>query len=82
MTEYGLFDDEGLIEGQFCSREAAHAAIADRYPYSYEEELIVAEVCPEGQRADTCEECNVEAGVPPPRSDTGGVRPAARPARV
>lgn len=64
MTEYGLFDDEGLIEGQFCSREAAHAAIADRYPYSYEEELIVAEVCPEGQRADTCEECNVEAGVP------------------
>lgn len=31
MTEYGLFNDEGLIEGQFYSKDEAELAKLDRY---------------------------------------------------
>lgn len=60
MTEYGLFNDEGLLEGQFYSVAEAEAAIADRY--SDEDDLHVSEVCPDhpDQERDNCEECNAE----------------------
>lgn len=59
-AEYGLFNDEGLMEGQFYSVAEAQAAVADRY--SAEDDLAVHEVCPdhEGQARDTCEECFAE----------------------
>jgi hypothetical protein len=57
MTEYGLFNDEGLVEGGFYSVDTAEAAILDRY--DSEDELEVKEVCGdhEGQPYDGCEEC-------------------------
>lgn len=60
MVEYGLFNDEGLMEGQFYGPEEARAAIADRY--TEEDELEVHEVCPEheGERRDVCEDCFAE----------------------
>lgn len=57
MIEYGLFNDEGLVEGQFYSKEAAGSAIKDRY--SDEDELEIYEVCPDHaeQPRYACEEC-------------------------
>lgn len=31
MTVYGIFNDEGLVEGGFYSAQEAHDAIAERY---------------------------------------------------
>ena len=58
--EFGIFSDEGLIEGQFATAASAEKAIAERY--SPEDELHVAEVCPyhEGQERLHCEECDEE----------------------
>jgi hypothetical protein len=60
MTEYGLFNDEGMVEGQFYSVQEAEAAIANRY--DPEDELSIEEVCeehPEHAKCG-CEECEAE----------------------
>lgn len=61
MTEYGIFNDEGFIEGDFYSREAAEAAVAARYS---DDDCSVHEVCPEhrDQPRDGCEECAAAEG--------------------
>ena len=60
MTEWGIFNDEGMVEGGFRSPEEATEAIWDRY--DEEDDLSVLEVCPwhEEQPRDTCEECEAE----------------------
>ncbi len=58
-TEYGIFTDDGLIEGGFYSEKSAQKALDLDYA---EDEAHVAEIChdhPEHE-ADTCEECNAE----------------------
>jgi hypothetical protein len=57
---FGIFNDEGLVEGDFYSQEEAQTAIKERY--SEEDDLHVAECChdhPEQER-ESCEECNSE----------------------
>lgn len=58
--EYGIFNDEGKIEGDYYSREEAEAACA-RYPE--EEGAVVQECCPEHPEhaRESCEECNADA---------------------
>jgi hypothetical protein len=59
-TEYGIFNNEGKIEGDFYSFESAVKAMAERYPEG--DEVYVAECCPdhpEHERA-SCEECNAD----------------------
>ncbi len=60
MQEYGLFSDEGLVEGGFYSSEEADAAIEDRY--SLEDELDVAPICASHRdyRKSHCEKCDSE----------------------
>ncbi len=63
-AEFGLFSDEGLIEGGFTT--ALDALHTMRQVYSPEDELHVAECCPdhpEHERA-SCEECNAEEDEP------------------
>ncbi|MBY0525567.1 MAG: hypothetical protein K2R98_19335 [Gemmataceae bacterium] len=57
--EYGLFSDEGLIEGNFYSLEEATEALAKSDP---DDELQVFEICPEhpDQTRNHCEECDAE----------------------
>ncbi len=57
MTEYGLFNDEGLVEDGFRTEQEALDAIADRY--SPEDELTVEKLCHEHpENADSgCEDC-------------------------
>lgn len=59
MVEYGLFNDEGMVEGGFRSLEEAREAIWDRY--DEDDELSVLEVCPdhEEQPKYGCEECEM-----------------------
>lgn len=61
MTEFGIFSDEGLLEGQFWSREVAEETLRTTYP---EDDAHVAECCREHpeQERETCEECNAEDG--------------------
>jgi len=58
-AEYGLFSDEGLVEGGFFSPEEANLALER---YSAEDGLEVEEVCPEHpeQPRRWCEECDSE----------------------
>jgi hypothetical protein len=60
VTELGIFNDEGMIDGPFYSREEADRVMTERY--SAEDGEHVAECChdhPENERA-TCEDCNAE----------------------
>jgi len=59
-TEYGIFGDEGKLEGDFYSREEAERALADRY--SAEDGEHVGECCHDhpDHEAATCEECNAD----------------------
>lgn len=59
MVEYGLFNDEGMVEGGFRSLEEAREVIWDRY--DEDDELSVLEVCPdhEEQPKYGCEECEM-----------------------
>lgn len=59
-TEFGLFNDEGCVANQFYSRHEAEAFMLTEY--EEDDELHVAEICPEHeeQERDTCEECNAE----------------------
>lgn len=54
---FGLFSDEGLVEGDFVTERDALDAIAERY--DSEDELEVFELCNdhEDQPAHCCEEC-------------------------
>jgi len=56
MCEFGIFDDSGLLEGGFYTREAAMSAMS-RYA---EDGAHVGIICPEHeeQEQDYCEECN------------------------
>lgn len=60
MREYGIFNDEGLIESDFYSREAAQKALAAKYAEDRWAE--VCEVCPDhgDYRRGSCEECDGE----------------------
>lgn len=59
MTEYGVFNDEGCIEYQFATLEAAQAA-AEAYRADGDEWAQAGEICPDHaeQERDTCELCN------------------------
>lgn len=59
MNEYGLFSDEGLVEDGFYDVEVAKAALAT---YDPDDDLHVAEICPEHHEheRDYCEECNAD----------------------
>lgn len=58
MAEWGLFSEEGLIEGDFLTRE--DALLARRERYTPDDELEVYEVCPHHpeQSSHDCEDCN------------------------
>ena len=58
-TEWGLFSDEGLIEGDYYSKEDAE--IAATY-YDPDDNIEVLEVCSEhpDQPRIYCEECDAE----------------------
>ncbi|QIG58814.1 hypothetical protein SEA_DATBOI_150 [Gordonia phage DatBoi] len=65
-TEYGIFNDEGMLEGGFWSEEEAWGNNAVRYaddPNAY-----VAEVCPicrdEELTLEGCEVCDEEITAP------------------
>jgi hypothetical protein len=58
--QFGIFNDEGKVEGDFYSFESAAAAVSERY--TDEDEVHVAECChdhPEHER-EACEECNAD----------------------
>lgn len=56
-VEWGLFNDEGLVEDQFTSAEEAWREIADNY--RHDEGLKVMEMCPfhGGEPTHGCKEC-------------------------
>lgn len=59
-AEWGIFNDEGLVEGGFCAEGAAKTAAATRY--DPDDDVHVAEIChdhPEHERA-SCERCDRE----------------------
>ena len=60
MIEYGIFTDEGMIDGPFYSEHEA-GQILITYLNSGEM-AVVKEICPEHQEQEknTCEECNSE----------------------
>ncbi len=60
MSEYGLFSDEGLVEGDFPDEITAEIAIKERY--SPEDCLVVLECCHDhpDQPRRCCEECDAE----------------------
>lgn len=57
MTHYGLFNDEGLVEGDFASLGEAEAALKSRY--TADDDLHVAAQCHEHpeEEADFCASC-------------------------
>jgi len=56
MVEYGIFTSEGLLEGDFYTRESAQAELGLDYP---DEGAYVAEICPEHREHEKehCEVC-------------------------
>lgn len=62
-TEYGIFSDEGLLEGGFITVEAAQKVATTTYA---EDGVHVAEVCPEHeeQEREHCEECSADEPEP------------------
>jgi hypothetical protein len=60
MSEYGIFNAEGLIEGQFYSFQAAAGELLNEEYYG--DDAWVNEVCPEhtDQPYDECETCDEE----------------------
>ena len=58
---YGLFNDEGLVEGGFATREEATKAALESY--SPEDDLNVLECCPDHEDYPRicCEACDSEA---------------------
>jgi len=61
MREYGLFGDEGLVESGFFSAQEAETALTAGYVA--EDQLHVAEVCPDHPEEEdrSCRECNAES---------------------
>jgi hypothetical protein len=59
MDEFGIFNDEGLLESDFYSREAAEKRLAEEYA---EEGAWVGVVCPthREEEAEHCSECEAE----------------------
>jgi len=62
LHEFGIFSNEGLIEGQFYSRDEAVEALSERYDEEGDG-LKVLEICPEheGQPKHGCEECDSDS---------------------
>lgn len=58
-TEYGIFSDEGFLEGDFYTKEAAEKCAADRYS---EDDVHVAECCEQHREEEKegCEKCEEE----------------------
>lgn len=61
-TEYGIFSDEGHLEGDLYSREAAEARLAAEYA---EDDARVAVCCEQHreQEAGECSECAEEENI-------------------
>lgn len=59
MTEYGIFNDEGLVEGGFFERSEAEKRLS---AYSPDDGCEVHEICldHEGQPRHGCAECDGE----------------------
>ena len=59
MNEYGIFNDEGLLEGDFYSEASATAMMNCYYA---DDDAHVSAICPDhqGHEKDFCEECNAE----------------------
>jgi len=55
--EFGIFNDEGCVEGGFYSRDEAEAARTVRY--AEDDDCHVSRCCPEHpeEEAETCENC-------------------------
>ncbi len=73
MDEYGIFNDEGLLESDFYSKEDAETALQEDYPEEVQEDAdrvergeeplhYVARLCHDhpDQPAHGCEECDEE----------------------
>jgi hypothetical protein len=64
--EFGVFNDEGMVQGDFATRESAERAMAEHPDFAGAEpgEFWVAEVCHdhEGHEHANCEECASETG--------------------
>lgn len=58
--EYGIFCDEGLLEGGFFGIDSAERALAERYESA--DEAWVARICPDHaeQEQEHCELCGAE----------------------
>ena len=60
-SEWGIFNDEGLIEGGFYTREEAVSSA--NTTYGPEDEVAIYEICPEPSHDEPrhcCEQCHGE----------------------
>lgn len=59
MAQFGIFNDEGMIDGPYDSRVEAQEAARDHHA---EEDYRVLELCPdhEGEPNASCEPCLAE----------------------
>ena len=60
-SEYGIFNDEGMIDGPFYSKGEAEKVMAELVAQD-EPNLTVSEICPDHAEQDrySCEECEAE----------------------
>ncbi|AOE43841.1 hypothetical protein SEA_BANTAM_152 [Gordonia phage Bantam] len=65
-TEYGIFNDEGMIAGDFWSEEEAFATLCVRYPD--DPNADIGEVCPVCRDMELtpegCEDCDAPITAP------------------
>lgn len=52
MTEFGLFNDEGLVEGEFYTYKEAHNILTTQY--TEEDDLVICEICPDHRTQPKC----------------------------
>jgi hypothetical protein len=59
-AEYGIFNDEGALEGGFYNRDTAVGVLETRY--ADDPQAYVAEACPDhpDHPRESCEECDSE----------------------
>ena len=60
MDTYGIFSDEGLLEGEFSSREKATVALALSYDGADAHVGLVCHDHPDHEK-DSCEECEEDS---------------------
>jgi hypothetical protein len=56
-VEFGIFNDEGLLEGGFTEKQTAYNTMASKY--ADDKWVYVAEICPDHEEQDRehCEVC-------------------------